>query len=654
MKLNGSASESLQNNYQKIDAENVVSLTPKLKETRLLDGWVAWLEQRPNEGGRTTILIRRWGQFDCQPKELTPSPWNIRSRIHGYGGGAFTLESAGDKLGLAWVDASNDCLWFKEWSGLQNVCEENPTLKELNNPLCLSKLNDWHLGDGLIDLGKMIWLGVMEKEDRDYLVTFSLLDKLQEPKIIYRAADFIGYPKLSPNTRNLAWVEWQRPNMPWDKSSLMVGRLLDFERLDSIQLLAGTCSKSSKLISVFQPMWLKNNQLLISDDQNGWWNLKLLEIDNAQGLRSQFKNIFKIKAESALPQWVAGMSTIAKSDEDIAVLSCKESIWSLNLISNCGALIKIDIPFDEMSYLDANNGRAVLIGSNPFQEPTIVEIDLKKKSYNCQRRKNSAYSLPKKLISPGEDLWFKGYNKCNTHAWYYPPLPILHDKSPLIVKVHSGPTSMASRGLNLSIQFWTSRGWGVLDINYSGSTGFGREYRDRLRNGWGNVDAFDCCAAVQELIKLGKASREYIAIEGSSAGGFTALRCLSSSDLFRVASCKYPVTDLVSMLKTTHRFEEGYLDYLVGNIRDNYSNYFERSPINNIDKISTPVIFFHGLKDNVVCLEQVRKMADKLNANKVPVEFHTFKNEGHGFRDAISNIKVLELTEKFFLKHLRL
>ena len=207
MKFKGSASGSTQNNFKKIEAEDVFALTPKIKETHLLDDWVIWLEQRPNQGGRTTVLIRRWGQFDCQAQELTPSPRNLRSRIHGYGGGALTLESVGDKLGLTWVEDSNGSLWYQEWSGLEDLCEETATLKELNQPLCLCRPKNFNLGDGLIDLGKMMWLGVMEKEGRDYLVTFSLLKELQEPTILYTANDFIGYPKLSPNAKKLAWVE---------------------------------------------------------------------------------------------------------------------------------------------------------------------------------------------------------------------------------------------------------------------------------------------------------------------------------------------------------------------------------------------------------------------------------------------------------------
>ncbi len=654
MKVNDSASGSLQNNHQKIDAETVYALSPKIKETRLLDDWVIWLEQRPNQGGRTTALIRRWGHLDCQPKELTPSPWNIRSRMHGYGGGALTLASAGDTIFLAWVDESNGCLWYQEWSALKNCRDEGFTLDALNNPCCLSKLNDCHLGDGLIDLKQMIWLGVMEKEGRDYFVKFSLFEEFQEPKVIYRAEDFLGYPKLNPNGNRLVWVEWKKPYMPWDRSSLFAARLTDCNRLDSIKLLAGTSSRSSSSVSVFQPIWFSNNQIIFSEDQTGWWNVKLLDLDDSEDLMPQSKNILNLKAESAMPQWVAGMSTISKSDDNILALSCKHSIWTLNLVNKCGLRINIDLPFEDMSYLDSHNGRAVLIGSNPFQEATIVEVDLTKNSYKSQVKNNNSFPFSKELISVGENLWFKGFKNSKTHAWYYPPLPILYDKSPLLVKVHSGPTFMSSRGLNLPIQFWTSRGWSVLDVNYSGSTGFGREYRDRLRHGWGNADVFDCCAAVNELIRLGKVSREHIAIEGSSAGGFTALACLSSTNIFRVSSCKYPVADLINMLHTTHRFESGYLQYLIGGLEDYYSEYLQRSPINNTKRISTPVIFFHGLKDNVVCLDQVSTMVNKLKNNDIPVELHTYSNEGHGFRDASVNVEVLELTEKFFLKHLKL
>ena len=211
---------------------------------------------------------------------------------------------------------------------------------------------------------------------------------------------------------------------------------------------------------------------------------------------------------------------------------------------------------------------------------------------------------------------------------------------------------MAGCGLNLGILYWTSRGWGVVDVNYGGSTGFGRAYRDRLKGRWGEVDVFDCSAAAKSLVALGKADRQFIAIEGGSAGGFTTLASLCFTDVFSVGACRYGVSDLISMAQETHRFEMGYLDYLVGLWPNDCEIYQDRSPLNNAEKIDCPVIFFQGLKDKVVLADQTERMAAVLRKKKIPVELHTYAEEGHGFRDERVKIQVLEATEKFFRKHL--
>ena len=213
---------------------------------------------------------------------------------------------------------------------------------------------------------------------------------------------------------------------------------------------------------------------------------------------------------------------------------------------------------------------------------------------------------------------------------------------------------MASSGLNLGIQFWTSRGWAVADVNYGGSTGFGRAYRERLKGGWGQVDVFDCSAAAKFLIASGKANSEYIAIEGGSAGGFTTLACLCFTDVFRVGACRYAVSDLQSMVEDTHRFEAGYLDHLLGSWSVARQKYLDRSPLNHVEQITAPVIFFQGLKDKVVLPDQTERIAAVLRKQNIPVEVLTFPDEGHGFRDGRVRVQVLELTEKFFRKHLGL
>ncbi|WP_269622147.1 alpha/beta hydrolase family protein [Prochlorococcus marinus] len=633
-----------------LNAASVVSCSPKPKEPKILGKWVVWQEQRTNDSGRTTVLARPWGQLGVTPQELTPSPWNIRSRVHGYGGGALAAACYLDRLLLVWVEDSTGCLWSQIWEGINDISPFNDSqLIPINEPLCISKKDQSFFGDGLIDLKRMLWLGLMEREGRDYLVTLSLEKEFQNPRIIYEALGFLGYPKLSPDNMQLAWVEWKEPFMPWDQSDLMAASLSKSGDFNLIKSLIK--SSSSNPLSVFQPIWLDNYHLLVSDDSNGWWNLKLLKVDIINELIEKYKKTWDVKAETAMPQWVAGMSTISCSDGLILALSCKESQWNLNFMQPNGTVEKINLPFDDLAYLDVNQGRGVMVASNSFQEPIILEVDLTNKNWNHQL-KSRPIALVDNQISVGESIWFKGYNSKLTHAWFYPPSREISEKKPLLLKIHSGPTAMASRGLNLSIQFWTSRGWSVLDVNYGGSTGFGRCYRDRLKAEWGRTDVFDCYLATMELIRLGKVDKEYIAIEGSSAGGFTALSCLSLFPIFKAASCKYPVSDLLAMQKSTHRFEENYLDYLLGTFSVNNKEYKSRSPINNIDQINSPVIIFHGLEDKVIQLDQITNFSLKLKRKSVPVELHTFPNEGHGFKEASSNIKVLTLTEKFFVNHL--
>jgi len=247
-----------------------------------------------------------------------------------------------------------------------------------------------------------------------------------------------------------------------------------------------------------------------------------------------------------------------------------------------------------------------------------------------------------------------GSNEENVHAWYYPPLNRQILLPPLLVKSHSGPTGMARCGLDLEVQFWTSRGWAVVDVNYGGSSGFGREYRDRLKGNWGVIDVLDCTKAAQSLIESGKADKDRIAIVGSSASGFTALGCLISTDIFNIGACKYAVTDLIGMANSTHRFEEFYLDYLIGNIKTDYERYLKRSPIENVDFLNRPLILFHGIKDKVIHSDQSIAIKDELFKRGIPVQINLFQNEGHGFKDGKIKVDVLKKTEAFFRKHLNI
>jgi dipeptidyl aminopeptidase/acylaminoacyl peptidase len=361
---------------------------------------------------------------------------------------------------------------------------------------------------------------------------------------------------------------------------------------------------------------------------------------------------------------VAGMATTAWDGRALWAAACRNGVWQLGQLSLDPAVLgtpaawqPIDQPFDDLAGLSAETAsdgeaRLVAIASTPTTPQGLLELDPATGAW--QHTPVAPCPLPLAAISQPEALWFAGHGGAPTHAWFYPPAGGAHPDAPLLVKGHGGPTAMAQRGLSLAIQFWTSRGWGVVDVNYGGSTGFGRAYRERLDGQWGVVDVADCAAAAQALVAAGKASGERIAIEGSSAGGFTALAALCFTGVFRAGASRYGVTDPSALASETHRFEARYLDTLIGPWPEARATYEERSPLAHADRIRCPVIFFQGLDDRVVPPEQTDRMAAALEANGIAVEVHRFAGEGHGFRSSAVQIQVLEATEAFFRRHFQL
>tara|TARA_Y100001968_G_scaffold107196_1_gene96939 strand:+ start:2711 stop:4663 length:1953 start_codon:yes stop_codon:yes gene_type:complete len=642
---------SIQQKTDFLSASLAVGTKPIFKEPHLIGDFVMWLEQNPNEGGRTTVFIRPWFQTDLSPQELTPAPINLRSRVHSYGGEPITFSIQNDQIHLVWINDCDGCLWSQYWLINHDFnIEKLDYLVKVNNPNCLSSKGDFCFAGGLIDVKRNRWLGIMEKNNKDYLVQFSLDKEYQEPLIIYEPKDFIGYLALSPNAEKLTWIEWQKPFMPWDASQLWLSNLDEFGGFLKCQLIAGQGVQDKKDVSVFQQVWISDEELVVSEDSSGWWNVMIANVDLNGGIFPDWHRCWPMQGESASPQWVFGMSTLAVIDEELVALICSEGVWKIFKLSKDGSKTLVKQPFTDLNGLAAKQGRIALIASSPSEEPGLLEIDLKSGDWKHSLPRKSI--IQKESITVPKQIWFKGFQEKITHSWFYPPINNDCDPAPLLVKSHSGPTSMAKSGLNLEIQFWTSRGWAVLDVNYGGSSGFGRSYRERLKNNWGKSDIYDCAAAVKFLIAEGKVDKKMIAIEGSSASGFTTLGSLCFTDIYSVAACRYAVTDLISMIKSTHRFEQYYLDYLIGSFSEKYNIYKERSPINNANLISCPVIFFQGLKDNVVLPSQTIEMASALKKNNISVEIHTFAQEAHGFKDGKVKTSVLELTEKFFRKHL--
>ena len=636
-----------------LDAEKVFGDTPTFKEPKIIGNWVLWLEQRPNEKGRTTVVIRPWGRKDLTPKELTPYPCDLRTKFHGYGGAPLSTALNGSDLVLSWIDSKDNCLWIRTWSSeVNNKKTSSFELAPKTPPICLSKKNNFFLADGVIDFKENIWIGLMEDHEGDHIVSYFLDKTDQNPKFIYSSKALLGYLALNSLDRKLAWIEWENTSMPWDLNSLKLAKLDEQLNLINIFEFNNENFKSTEKISFFNPIWSETGDLFVAEDSSGWWNIAQIKTDANNNLISVSSNQWPIKADIGFPQWTLGMSSFYCIGNEVVGIFAQGGKWSLALFQKNGSIKIIDQPFIDFSALCTNQNRLVAIASSAEISEGIFEMDMLSKKWD--HTPASMLSLDPQQISKGESFWFTGAKKEKVHAWYYPPLNKRILLPPLLVKSHSGPTGMAHCGLDLEVQFWTSRGWAVVDVNYGGSSGFGREYRDRLRGEWGVNDVEDCTQAAKSLIDSGKADERRVAIVGSSASGFTALGCLASTNIFKIGACKYPVTDLIGMANSTHRFEEFYLDYLIGKIARYHEKYIKRSPITNVNCINVPLILFHGLKDQVVLSDQSIEIRDELYKRKVPVYIHLFENEGHGFKDGKLKVYVLKKTEAFFKKYLNI
>ena len=670
-------------------ASQVVGAIPLWSEPRLQGGRLFWLERRPEDGGRTRLLMRPAGSVELPTsptasappgQEITPAGADVRSRIHAYGGGAYAVggspgglvppggspaaDARADSV-VVWVDDGDRCLWRLDLppleSGAAAAPATGPKTMAGGPSLRLTEPDpERRFADGLIDPARGLWIGVLETGEQEALVSVPLAGG--EPQLLRQPADFCGYAVLSPSGSHLAWIEWQRPAMPWERSQLWLGRLTPEGSLTDCRPIAGSMPGEGAAVSVFQPLWIPREgqpaDLVVSCDRSGWWNLERLEAAEALGAGEEpaWQPLLPLQAEFGMPQWVYGMATTAWDGEVLVAAACFEGRWRLGRLAVAGGGAfrwqPYDLRFDDLAAVVAERGRLVAIAASPSDPAGLLELDTA--SGRWRHTPAAASPLAAAAISHPEPLWFEGHGGRPTQAWYYPPRSGSHPGAPLLVKGHSGPTGMARTGLNLAIQFWTSRGWGVVDVNYGGSTGFGRAYRERLDGQWGVVDGADCAAAAAALVAAGRADSRRIAIEGGSAAGFTVLAALCGGAVFRAGACRYAVADLEGMARHTHRFEARYFDGLVGPWPEAAATYRERSPLLHADRIRVPVIFFQGLEDAVVPPDQTERMALALGERGIPVEVHLFPGEGHGFRDRAVQQRVLEATEAFFRRHLDL
>lgn len=607
-----------------ITSDLIVSETIGLGQI-VLDGVdIYWLESRPAEGGRN-VIVRRTP--DGQTTEITPLPYNVRTKVHEMGGGAYTVNAG--------------TIYFVNFQD-QRLYRVDPGAE----PRPLTAGSGVRYADGVIDSrrGKMIAVREDHTQGRgepvNTLVSLDLEDG-ESQMTLASGNDFYASPRISPDGTHLAWLTWNHPNMPWDGTELWLAELGEEGGVSHARCIAGREDES-----IFQPEWSLEGILHFVSDRTGWWNLYRLRMGRVEPMVQK-------QAEFGLPQWVFGLSTYAFESGRRIICSFIEQGESrlASIDTTTLALEVIDTPYTEIQFVRADSGQAIFIGASPTEFASVVQLDLVTGEHTVLCR-SSKLDVDSGYISIPEAIEFPIGQDGTAHAFYYPPknrdYSAPPDERPLLrVLSHGGPTGSTSNSLSLGIQYWTSRGIAILDVNYGGSTGYGREYRRRLEGRWGIVDVDDCSNGADYLVNRGDVDPERLIIKGGSAGGYTTLCALTFRDVFNAGASYYGICDLEALTEDTHKFESHYTDRLVGPYPQCRDTYRERSPIHFVDRLSCPVIFFQGLEDRIVPPNQAEKMVQALREKGLPVAYVPFQGEQHGLRRA-ENIKRALDAELYF------
>ncbi|MGD8244170.1 MAG: S9 family peptidase [Anaerolineae bacterium] len=589
----------------------------------VLDGQdVFWNEVRPAEEGRY-VIVRRTP--DGTTTDVTPAPFSARTRVHEYGGAAYVVDA-----GIVTFSNWDDQRLYRQVAG--------------EEPRPITPAGDVRYADGVVDRRRGRMICVREDhsgggEPVNALVSIDLAGR-DEPRLLVSGNDFAAAPRISPDGAQLAWLTWNHPNMPWNGTELWIGELGRDGSLGQTRRVAGSVDES-----IFQPEWSPDGTLYFVSDRTGWWNLY-------RHRNGQSEPLTPMEAEFGKPQWVFGLSTYDFVSPDRMVCTyAQDGVWHLaTLDTRTGVLGPIEVPYTEVSSVRVADSRVAFRGGSPTEPRSIVQLDLTKGRAEVLRR-SSEVSIDAGYLSVPETIDFPTENGLVAHGFFYPPKNRDYaappdERPPLLVVSHGGPTSATSSTLDLRAQYWTSRGIAVLDVNYRGSTGYGRAYRQELEGQWGVVDVQDCINGARFLVARGDVDGERLIIRGGSAGGYTTLCALTFHDAFRAGASYYGVADLEALTVHTHKFESRYLDQLVGPFPERKDLYDARSPIHAADQLSAPVIFFQGLEDKVVPPEQADVMVAALRNRGIPVAYIALEGEQHGFRraDSIKRAQDAELT----------
>lgn len=608
-----------------ITPDLIVSETVLLSQPTLARDAIFWSETRPREGGRN-VIVRRGA--DGALLDVIPAPWSARTRVNEYGGGAYL--------------AREEEIYFSN-DGDQRLHRVRPG----EEPRPLTPEGKMRYADAVLDPGRRRLICVREDHNvvgtqAETTIASVSLDGGSNGLVLVRGSDFYSTPRVSPDGSHLAWLSWNHPNMPWDGTELWLAGIRGDGSLGDLHLVAGGAEES-----VFQPEWSPDGVLHFVSDRTGFWNLYRLRSGSVEPLTAR-------EAEFGRPQWIFGISTYGfDSPRRIVCLFCERGIWRLaRLDTESGSFVPVDLPYTDMRFLRAAAGRALVLAGSPTEPETLVSLDLATLKTEVIRRSSGAAVDPG-YLSPAERIEFPTARGLTAHALYYAPRnrDFVAPKGalpPLLVRCHGGPTSASPSTLDLEMQYWTSRGLAVVDVNHGGSTGYGRAYRERLNGMWGIVDVEDCEAAARYLVSQGLADPARLAIRGGSAGGYTTLRALEAGRVFSAGASYFGIGDLEILASDYgHKFEWKYSERLVGPYPSRLDLYRERSPVYAADRIEAPVIFFQG-KDDVVCPpEQTDMMVRALRKKGSPYAYLSFENEGHGFRRGETIRRALE-AELFF------
>jgi dipeptidyl aminopeptidase/acylaminoacyl peptidase len=633
-----------------ITSDLIVAGAIRLSEIQLDGEDVYWIEGRAAEKGRN-VIVRRTP--DRNIEDAIPEGFNARTRVHEYGGGSYAV-----KEGLIlFTDFRDQLIYFHKADGsprqfspidfdqarfanfcimefqLVCVCEDHYVPPEKFD---IEVKMDPFFGESS-DIKIVHEPSQLKNEPVNSIISFSF-EKERTDKLLCTGADFYSSPLLSPDKSKLCWLQWNHPNMPWDATQLFIGEFSEDNSLINIHLIAG-----GETESICQPEWSPNGILHFISDRTGWWNLYRFVNGNVEAL-------CPMEAEFGVPHWVFRQSQYAFIDETHIICAyIEKGFFRLGILNTeTKELEKIETSYTMISSVRATATKAYFIAASTTESSAVIEFDLASRQFTTIRKStdlgiDSGYiSIPQAAEFP-TTLPTTNHQQQTTisptaHAFYYPPTNkdfVAPDGElpPLIVEIHGGPTSQTYPIFSLGHQYWTSRGFAVLDVNYGGSTGYGREYRERLRHNWGVVDVNDCVNGAKYLVEQGLADPKRLCITGGSAGGYTTLAALTFKDIFSAGASHYGVSDLQALDEDTHKFESRYTFGLVPK-----ELYHERSPIHHTDKLNAPVIFFQGLEDKVVPPNQAEMMVDALRQKGLPVAYVTFAEEGHGFRQS-ENIK---------------